>query len=137
MSTETSYNFLKVRDGRTYFARVFVKIDTAGTSGEVTIAVDAGEKNPHTPSEWLHSAAVGAKAAVGLYHKADHQLPAVIVMTVMGTEVDTNPNSIEMAAFCATWKVLGGDENRLKFQFDKDWRIQDHRGVRLFPNSQT
>ncbi len=125
---EVSYNFLKVRDGCTYFARVFVKIDTTATSGEITIAGDAGEGNPHTSSDWLHSAAVGAQAAVASYHKADHELPAVIVARVMGTEVDTNSNSIEMAAFCATWKALGGDENRLEFQFDQDWRIQAQVG---------
>jgi hypothetical protein len=124
MNPETSYNFLKVWNGRTYFARVFVRIDSATTNGDVRIASDAGEKNPHIPSEWLRSATVGAKAAVASYEKVHHGSPGVVVTTVMGTEVDTNTNSVEVAAFCATWKALGGDENLLKFQFDNDWTVQ-------------
>lgn len=123
MNIESHYNFLKVREGRTYFARVFVRLDSTAPNGDVTIAGDAGAKNPHTPSEWLQSAKVGAKAAVALYHKTHHGLPSVVVTKVMGTDVDTTTNSIEIAAFCATWKALGGDENRLKFQFDNDWRV--------------
>lgn len=124
MNPETNYNFLKVRDGRTYFARVFVRIDPTTTNGSVTIAGDAGAKNPHTPDEWLRSAVAGAKAAITAYEKVQHRSSGVIVTTVMGSEVDTNANAVEVAAFCATWKSLGGDENRLKFQFDNDWRVQ-------------
>lgn len=123
MNPETSYNFLKVRDGRTYFARVFVKIDPTTTTGHVTVADDAGSKNPHTQKEWLHSAVLGAKAAIASYDKLHRGSPAVTVTTVMGTEVDTGPTSVEVAAFCATWKALGGDENRLKILFDNDWRV--------------
>lgn len=124
MNPEINYNFLKVRDGRTYFARVFVRIDPTAANGSVTIAGGAGTKNPHTPDEWLRSATVGAKAAVASYEKVYHESRGVIVTTVMGTDVDTSANVVEVAAFCATWKSLGGDENRLKFQFDNDWRVE-------------
>ena len=124
MNQEISYSFLKVKDGRTYFARVFVRADSTTTNGNVTIAADAGAGNPHTPNEWLHSAVAGAKAAIASYDKLHRGAPAITIMTVMGTEVDTTPNSVEVAAFCAAWKALGGDEDRLKFEFDNEWRVQ-------------
>ena len=78
----------------------------------------------HTPDEWLRSAVIGAEAAVASYENIRRGSPGIIVTTVMGTEVDTTANAVEIAAFCATWKALGGDENRLKFQFDNDWMVQ-------------
>jgi len=124
MSPDANYNFLQVRGGRTYFARVFVRIGSIITNGSVTIFGEAGAKNPHTPDEWLRSAVIGAEAAVASYENIRRGSPGIIVTTVMGTEVDTTANAVEIAAFCATWKALGGDENRLKFQFDNDWMVQ-------------
>ena len=124
MNSDISYNFLKVKNGCTYFARVFVRIDPAVTDGSVAIAGDAEMKNPHTPSEWLRSAAIGAKAAAAFYRKAFGRSPGIIVTAVVGTESDTTTNTIEVAAFCASWKALGGKENRLTFGFDSDWMVQ-------------
>lgn len=45
------------------------------------------------------------------------------VINVLGTEVDTRKDAVEVAAFCAAWKAFGRDEAALNIKFDGQWKI--------------
>ena len=61
MSLEHQFNFLRVKEGRTYFARVAVTSDP-GIEG-VRLSARAGTQNPSTPEQWLQAARLGAERA--------------------------------------------------------------------------
>ena len=47
----------------------------------------------------------------------------LLVTDVLGTEVDSNENTIEVAAFFAAWEALGHSPTDFTVSFDGEWRV--------------
>ncbi len=122
MSMENQFNFLRVKDGRTYFARVAVASDIAIEG--VRVSTEAGSQNPNTPESWLDAARLGAEGALNAHIELGGGKIGLTVRSVLGTEVDTSSNAVEIAAFCATWGALGHSDSELILEFDQQWKVR-------------
>jgi len=122
MSMENQFNFLRVKGGRTYFARVTVASDP-GFEG-VRISAKARDQNPYTPEGWLEAARLGAERAWRAHIELGGTKIGLQVTSVLGTEVDTSGSTVEVAAFCAAWKTLGREESELNVEFDREWKVR-------------
>jgi len=118
---EGQFNFLRVKNGRTYFARVTVASDPEVEG--VRVLSTAGSQNPHTPEQWIDAARVGSEKASQMHLALGGDKIGLSVTSVLGTEVDTTDNIIEVASFCAAWKALGHVETDLSIEFDQEWRV--------------
>jgi hypothetical protein len=118
---ESQFDFLRVKNGRTYFARVAVA--SAAGSQDVRLSPEAGKQNPRAPEAWLQAARLGAERALRAHTDLGGQTIGLVVSSVSGTEVDTSANTVEVAAFCAAWKALGRGESKICFEFDGDWSV--------------
>src|SRR5689334_2720387 len=118
---ENQHNFLRVKDGRAYFARVTVVSDPEIEG--VRLSADAGDQNRNTPQQWLEGARIGAERAWQEHLHLGGRRIGLTVTSVLGTDLDTNGNTTEVAAFCAAWKTLGHSDTELTFEFDKEWRV--------------
>ncbi len=121
MITEAQFNFLRVKKGILYFARVAVAV-LAGAKG-VRLSANAGAEGPHTPESWLKAAKDGVERALKKHLELGGTRVGLVINLVLGTGADTTDNSVEVAAFCAAWKVLGREESHLKFEFDGEWTV--------------
>jgi hypothetical protein len=119
---EKQFNFLRVKDGRTYFARVAVASDLAIEG--VRLSANAGSQNPDTAESWLEAARLGAGAALNAHIGLEGGKIGLTVTSVLGTEVDTSSNTVEIAAFCASWEALGHSDSELILEFDHQWRVR-------------
>lgn len=119
---KSQFNFLRVKDGRTYFARVAIATDP-GIEG-VQLSANAGAPNPNTPERWLEAARIGAERALHAHVELGGSRVGLMVTSVLGTEVDTTESTIEVAAFCATWEALEHPETELKFEFNREWQVR-------------
>jgi hypothetical protein len=119
---EGQFNFLRMRSGRTYFARIGVVSDL-GFEG-VQLSATAGSQNPHTPEPWMEAAWLGADKARQAHEELGGGKIGLKVISVSGTEVDTTEGAIEVASYCAAWKALGHSETDLIIEFDDDWRVR-------------
>jgi hypothetical protein len=117
----TQFNFLQVKEGKTYFARVAVTSDPRIDG--IRIAEKAGEQIPSFKMEWLEAARVGAEKALQAHIDLGGSRAGLEVITVLGTEVDTGKDTVEVAAFCAAWKAFGHNESALKIEFDGQWTV--------------
>jgi hypothetical protein len=119
---ETQFNFLQVKEGKTYFARVVVALDTRVDG--VKIAEKAGAQIPSFNTDWLEAARLGAERALRTHVDLGGSRVGLEVITVLGTEVDTRRDTVEVAAFCAAWKAFGHDESALKIDMiASQWRV--------------
>jgi hypothetical protein len=118
---KTQFNFLQVKEGRTYFARVTVSL-TSGFDG-IKIAENAGADIPCFNMDWLEAARLGAENALQAHVGLGGSKVGLEVITVLGSEVDTRNDTVEVAAFCAAWKAFGNDESALKIEYDGKWRV--------------
>ena len=121
MRTDSQFNFLQVRDGKTYFARVTL-LPNPQIEG-IKIVGKAGAQIPNSNVDWLEAARSGAEKALQAHIETGGSNVGLEVVNVLGTEVDTTKDSLEVAAFCAAWKALGHDESALKIEFNGHWVI--------------
>ena len=120
---ETEFNFLRVHQGLAYFARVRVSAAISEAKAEPTVTVDFEESS--IPKGWFLAAEKGAVRAAGYFVQKGGRSPGIKVTSIKGTEVDTNANTVEVAAFCATWRALGGSDAQVKFTIaDKIWQVE-------------
>ena len=119
---ESHFNFLRVKGGWTYFARLAVVSD-AGIDGVQLSAEDVSE-NPHLAKKWMEAARLGAEKALQAHLESGGTRLGLMIMSVLGTEVDTTCNAVEVASYCAAWKALGHSETELAIEFDQEWRIK-------------
>jgi hypothetical protein len=118
---ETQFNFLQVKEGKTYFARVAVVLDPKIDG--IKIAEKAGAQIPSFNVDWLEAARMGAERALRSHVGFGGSRIGVEVITVLGTEVDTRRDAVEVAAFCAAWKAFGHDQSALKIEYDGQWSV--------------
>jgi hypothetical protein len=90
----------------------------------VRLSANAGAENPHTPEGWLKAARIGAERALKKHAELGAAQVGLAITQVLGTEVDTRDNTVEVAAFCAAWKALGRDESQLTLEFDGQWTVK-------------
>jgi hypothetical protein len=90
----------------------------------VRISAKAGAQNPNAPEAWLEAARLGTEKAWDAHIKLGGSKTGLIVTCVLGTEVDTTDNTVEVAAFCAAWTALGRPEGELIFEFDQQWLVR-------------
>jgi hypothetical protein len=124
---ETEFNFLKVKEGITHAARITVSSDPLIDG--VKIAEKAGAQIPTFDIDWLKAARQGAEKALQAHIALGGGRVGLEVTTVLGTEVDTRKDTVEVAAFCAAWKVFGHDESTLKFEYDGHWRVSPNKAT--------
>ena len=129
MNIENQFNFLRVKDGQAYFARVTVAQNME--INDVQISAKASAQNTNIPKSWLDAACLGAKKALNAHIEFGGVEIGIIVTSVFGTEVDTNDNTVEIAAFCATWAALGHSDSELIIEFDQQWRVSPVGWVEL------
>lgn len=122
MSPETQFNFLHVKNGRAYFARVVV-VATPEVTG-VQLLINAGEQNSHTPDDWLKASCAGAARALKEHLELGGNQTGLTISSVIGTEVDTREDVVEVTAACAAWKALGHEESQLKVEFNGEWTVK-------------
>ena len=118
---KNQFNFLRVKGGRTYFARVVLALDS-GIEG-VQALPTAGEQNSHISQQWIEAARRGSNKARRMHITMGGGKVGLTVTSVLGTEADTTSNTIEVASFCAAWKVLGHADTELSIEFDQEWRV--------------
>lgn len=117
---ESQFNFLRVKGGRTYFARIAVVLDIATTGVKLSVI---GSQNPPVPELWIKAAQLGAEKAMQAHLELGGDEIGLKITSIIGTEVDTASDAIEVASFCASWKALGHSETDLIIEFDQDWRV--------------
>ena len=122
MSKEQEFNFLRVKNGRPYFARVSVVADLAIQG--VQVLQKTNSHDSHFPQSWLDAAFVGATMALDRHLQLGGNKIGVVINWVLGTEVDTTTDSVETAAYLAAWKALGHQESELDLDFDERWQIK-------------
>ena len=122
MIMESEFNFLQVIAGKTYFARVTVAASSEVES--IQISPKAGSQNPNASRRWLEAARMGAERARQAHSERGGPNLGLTIMSVLGTDVDTTDNSVEVAAFCSAWKALGHPEAELKLEFHQDWQVK-------------
>lgn len=118
---EIQFTFLQVKEGITHAARVTVSSDPLIDG--VKIAEKAGAQIPSFNTDWLEAARLGAEKALRAHLELGGSRVGVRVVTVLGTEVDTRRDTVEVAAFCAAWKAFGHNESALKIEYDGQWRV--------------
>ena len=118
---ETQFNFLQVKEGKTFFARVVVAADPRIDG--IKVAEKAGAQIPSFNMDWLEAARLGAEKALRAHVDFGGSRVAVELITVLGTEVDTRQDTVEVAAFCAAWKAFGHDQSALKIEYDGQWMV--------------
>lgn len=118
---EIQFNFLQVKEGKTHFARVVVALDPQIHG--IKIAEKAGAQIPSFNMDWLEAARLGAEKALRAHLELGGSRVGARVITVLGTEVDTRRDAVEVAAFCAAWKAFGHDESALKIEYDGQWKV--------------
>ena len=118
---EIQFNFLQVKEGKTYFARVAVSPNPQ--IDRIKVAENAGAQIPSFSMDWLEAARLGAEKALQAHLNLGGSRVGMEVVTVLGTEVDTRRDTVEVAAFCAVWKAFGHDESALKIEYDGQWRV--------------
>jgi hypothetical protein len=118
---EIQYTFLQVKEGMTHAARVTVSSDPLIDG--VKIAEKAGAQIPSFSSDWLEAARQGAEKALQAHLSLGGSRVGTEVVTVLGTEVDTRQDTVEVAAFCAAWKAFGHHESALKIEYDGRWTV--------------
>ena len=126
MTMTAQFNFLRVRNGICYFARVAVSADVGSTGVRISDAVDEGE---WTNEPWRAAALVGAGNALARHLDAGGEQSALLVTAILGTDVDTTPNSVEVAAFGAAWIALGHPESQLDISFGDKWTVSSKPDV--------
>lgn len=122
----STYNFLRVSEGRTFFARVGIEPSVAPHGLEISIARTAFEdaKGWERYPGWAAAAERGVRYAFAHTTQAHTDGVHFLVTSIVGTEVDTCPDAVATAACFATWEALeisGAHEPRLesgKFIFD-------------------
>ena len=119
---ETQVNFLQVNEGKTYFARVTVSPNPQIDG--IKIAEKARAQISSFSIDWLEAARLGAENALRVHLNLGGSRVGMEVVTVLGTEVDTRRDAVEVAAFCAAWKAFGHDESALKIEYDGQWRVR-------------
>ena len=104
----SSYRFLKVSEGVTFFAKVGVEPSPSPDGLEVSIAPTAFEdaKGFERYPDWVAAAERGVRYA--LTHAVPPQTGGIrlLVTSILGTEVDTTPDTVAAAACLATWDAL-------------------------------
>jgi len=118
---DTQFNFLQVKEGKTYFARVAVS--PSPQIDGIKIAEKAGAQIPSFSNDWLEAARLGAEKALQAHLSLGGSRVGIEVVTVLGTEVDTRQDTVEVAAFCAAWKAFGHHESALKIEYDGRWTV--------------
>jgi len=118
---KTEFNFLRVKDSVTHAARVTVSSDPRING--IKIAERAGAQIPSFSMDWLEAARLGAEKALRAHLNLVGSRVGIEVVAVLGTEVDTRRDTVEVAAFCAAWKAFGHDESALKIEYDGQWRV--------------
>ena len=99
-----------------HFARVVVDatILQSGVIAFDEIAESDGKNGEHIQcnyADWVDAAIEGARCcAEALVEQQKIMGARVVVLRVMGTECDTNPNTVWCAAALATWQALNPDE---------------------------
>ncbi|HEY1110065.1 MAG TPA: hypothetical protein VGE76_15550 [Opitutaceae bacterium] len=116
MAKTAEFTFLRVMNGTTYFSRVTV---APGTVAGVLI----GTPDTSVPAAWLDAARAGAESASAKHIELGGTQTGLIIDQVIGTEVDTTENAVEIAAYCAAWKALGRHESQLVVAFNGEWRV--------------
>jgi len=105
----------------THAARVTVSSDPRING--IKIAERAGAQIPSFSMDWLEAARLGAEKALRAHLNLVGSRVGIEVVAVLGTEVDTRRDTVEVAAFCAAWKAFGHDESALKIEYDGQWRV--------------
>jgi hypothetical protein len=113
------FKFLQVKQGRTFFAHVFVTSDGAASG----VSVSNQSQNERVPNEWFDAAVKGAKKALDEHIHFGGNPMGLLVTDVLGTEVDSNENTIEVATFFAAWEALGHSPTDFTVSFDGEWRV--------------
>jgi hypothetical protein len=103
-----THNFLKVSGGVPFFARVGIEPSTSPDGLEISVAPTAFEhpKGFERHPDWVAAAERGVRYA--LSHSAPPQTRGIhlLVTSILGTEVDTTPDTVAAAACFATWDAL-------------------------------
>lgn len=105
---DSTFNFLRVSAGRTFFARVTVQPSPAAVGLEVSIAQAAFEdaKGYDRHPDWVAAAERGIRYAVAHTSPPFARGVRLLVTSILGTEVDTCPDAVATAACFATWDAL-------------------------------
>ena len=124
--------FLKTEAGISYFARVWVEAEVAGTGVQVENALPeiteagSGEVNRNSAQDWVDAALDGMRAAGEFARGSNgsnggHRLK---LTRLVGTDVDTRADVVRCAAALAAWQALGVAANAPEPQFDgREWTL--------------
>jgi hypothetical protein len=106
---DSTFTFLRVSAGRTFFARVAVQPSVAPDGVEVSVARTAFEdaKGYDRHPDWVAAAERGIRYAVAHTSPPFTSGVRLLVTSLLGTEVDTCPDAVATAACFATWDALG------------------------------
>jgi len=120
----TRYRFIGVRrDDTSAFGRIRI--------AEVSVVVELGacaadvEYDVSGVPWWKEAATLGARRAIAAGGaRALHGSCRVVINDVVDFPADSTPDSVESAAFVATWLAVGGNELDLTRSYaDGVWRV--------------
>jgi hypothetical protein len=114
----SEFKFFRIHKGLPYFAKVRV-VSGAGAS-----ALSPSAVKHRIPTAWVKAAERGVAKALDEHIKSGGSWQSLIVDEVIGIEVDSNENTMEVAAFCAAWQALGHLEAELAVTFDGQWQVR-------------
>lgn len=106
---DSTFNFLRVSAGRTFFARVSVQPLPAPDGLEVSVAQTAFKdaKGWERYSDWVAAAERGVRYALAHTPTPFTGGVHLFVTSIIGTEMDTSVDAVAAAACFATWDALG------------------------------
>ena len=124
--------FLKTETGITFFARVWVDAESAGSGIELENALPeatetgSGEVGRKSEPSWVEAALdgmrdAGESAASGSPTGVGYRLRLI---RLVGTAVDTRPGAVRCAAALAAWEAMGLESSPPEPRFDGlDWTL--------------